>query len=228
MVTALGESVWWIDLGIVNAYLVDDDGVLTLIDAGMPWHSGDIVDGIVEAGFTLSDLDRALLTHYDFDHVGALERLKGLGATVYAGAEEAPLITGRRSPGWRSRKKLSQSVAGLFHSGTDVEVLGLTDGESVGSFTVYDTPGHTDGHVVYVSEDHDAAFLGDLVRESDGELVASPWYVSEDVARVRESIRSFVERAPDFEIAAMGHGVPFRRDGDERLADLAGTLQRTA
>jgi glyoxylase-like metal-dependent hydrolase (beta-lactamase superfamily II) len=227
MVSELGDGVWWIDLGSVNAYLVDDD-VLTLIDAGLPWHSGEIVDAIVEAGFTLSDLDRALVTHYDADHVGGLERLEGLGASVYAGTESAPLVAGRRSPGWDSHKAITQSVARLFYSDTDVEVMGLADGESIGSFTVYDTPGHTSGHVAYVSEKHDAAFLGDLVRESDGALEPSPWYLSEDVTAVRESIRSFADRAPEFETAVVGHGVPFRERGSQRLSDLAETLPSTA
>jgi glyoxylase-like metal-dependent hydrolase (beta-lactamase superfamily II) len=220
MVSELGDGVWWIDLGSVNAYLVDDD-VLTLIDAGLPWHSGEIVDAIVEAGFTLSDLDRALVTHYDADHVGGLERLEGLGASVYAGTESAPLVAGRRSPGWDSHKAITQSVARLFYSDTDVEVMGLADGESIGSFTVYDTPGHTSGHVAYVSESLGVCLLGDLVVEDGGVLSPSPWYLCHDSNAVPDSIRRLVARARPFETLCMGHGRPIVGDGRESLEALA-------
>lgn len=36
MVTALGDAIWWYDFRGVNAALVNDDGALTLVDAGMP------------------------------------------------------------------------------------------------------------------------------------------------------------------------------------------------
>ncbi len=48
--------------------------------------------------------------------------------------------------------------------------------------------------------------------------------MSYDTEAVRDSIVSLQSRAPAFEIAAMGHGVPFYRDGSERLAELADSL----
>lgn len=45
--------------------------------------------------------------------------------------------------------------------------------------------------------------------------------MSYDTAQVETSVRSLAERAPAFDVLGMGHGVPFVRDGDERLADLA-------
>ena len=35
MVTELLDDVWWFDLRGVNAYLVEDDETLTLVDAGV-------------------------------------------------------------------------------------------------------------------------------------------------------------------------------------------------
>ena len=224
MVEELTTGVFWLDLGGVNAYLVDDDGALTLVDAGMPWQTDGLVDGIIEAGYTLEDLDRVLITHYDLDHVGGLPRLDGLDVTVYTGVEAAPLVAGDRAPGWSSRKTIMQSVASFLYSEAKLPVASVADGESIGSFTVYRTPGHTAGHVAFVSEAHSVAFLGDLVRESAGELEHSPWFISEETSAVRESIRALAERAPEFDIGAMGHGVPFETRGSERLTALAATL----
>jgi glyoxylase-like metal-dependent hydrolase (beta-lactamase superfamily II) len=94
----------------------------------------------------------------------------------------------------------------------------------MGSFTASHTPGHTPGHTAFVSEALSAAFVGDLVFEGDGELSASPWLLSTDTDAARESVRELAERAPDVEILGMGHGVPFVRDGGERLAELADAL----
>jgi glyoxylase-like metal-dependent hydrolase (beta-lactamase superfamily II) len=226
MVTQLADGVWWLDLGGVNAYLVDDDGALTLVDTGMPWTKGDLADGIVEAGFTLSALDRILLTHYDLDHVGGLGRFDGLDVTVYAGSGDAALVDGGRSPGWGSHKRALQSLTSLVTASPALDVHPLEDRESIGGFTVVATPGHTDGHVAYVHEGHRAVFAGDLVRESDGSLEPSPWSLSEDVGDVRRSIAALTDRTGEFDVLGMGHGVPFRVRGDERLAELAGALPR--
>ena len=221
MVTRLRDGVWWIDLRGVNASLVDDNGDLTLVDAGMPWQAGDVVDAVVEAGFVLDDLDRVLLTHYDLDHVGGLSRLDGLDVTIYVGQTDAPLVTGRERPPLSAPKGLIQRPLGRLYTPPNNEVVPLTDGDRIGSFTVHETPGHTPGHVAYYSADHSLAILGDLVRESNGRLVPSPWYLSVDTGRVRESIHRFAEETDDFDVAAVGHGVPFERAGRDRLDELA-------
>jgi glyoxylase-like metal-dependent hydrolase (beta-lactamase superfamily II) len=223
MVTELGGDVWWYDLRGVNAYLVADDA-LTLVDAGNPWDSRNLILGLDEAGFSLQDVDRVLVTHYDFDHVGGLARLRGLDATVYVGEADAPLLTGQRRPDWGNHKGALQTVLGTFVGRPSVPVEPVADGDTVGSFTVYHTPGHTPGHVAYVSDDLSAGFLGDLVVERDGRLAASPWLLSYDTDQVERSIRSLAERAPNFEVGGMGHGVPFERRAGERLAALAERL----
>jgi len=42
MATELAGGIRWFDLGGVNAYLIDDGGNLTLVDAGMPWHAPQV------------------------------------------------------------------------------------------------------------------------------------------------------------------------------------------
>ncbi|WP_415381552.1 MBL fold metallo-hydrolase [Halosimplex sp. TS25] len=221
MVTQLREGVWWIDLRGVNAYLVDDGGDLTLVDAGMPWQGGELVDAVVEAGFALDDLDRVLLTHYDVDHVGGLSRLDGLDVSIYAGRHDAPLVTGRGTPPFSIPKGALQRLLGPLYTPPNNGVIPLADGDEIGSFTVYETPGHTSGHVSYVSEELGVALLGDLVSESDGRLDPMPWIVTDDAGQVRESVRRLATDAPAFDVAAVGHGVPFDRGGRARFDKLA-------
>jgi len=223
MVTPLSDDVWWYDLSGTNAYLVDD-GALTLVDTGLRFHASDLIGGLRDAGFELRDLDRILLTHYDVDHVGGLGAFDGVDLTIYVGAVDAPFVTGERKAPLSKRKGLIQRLGGPLCSPPDNPVEPLEDGDTVGSFTVYDTPGHTPGHVSYVSEDLSAAFLGDVVVERSGRLHPSVWVLNYDTDDVERSVRSLSERAPEFEVAAMGHGVPFSRGGSEQLRDVVSRL----
>jgi glyoxylase-like metal-dependent hydrolase (beta-lactamase superfamily II) len=222
MVTELADGVRWIDLASVNAYLVDDGGALTLVDAGLPRDDAHIIRALQETGHSITDVERVLVTHYDLDHVGALGKL-GLDAPVYAGREDAGFLSGETKPPLGNHKGLLQRAMGLF-APTIPDVRPVEDGETVGSFTAYHTPGHTPGHTVYVDADRGVAFLGDLVREADAELAPAPWVISYDTGEVADSIRRLVDLDLAFEVAAMGHGTPFATGGSDHLAALAERL----
>lgn len=226
MATQLRDGVWWIDGTGVNAYLLESAGGLTLVDAGMAFDADRIAAAIHDAGYGLADLDRILLTHYDIDHVGALGRLDTT-APIHIGAADAPLLLGEKRPGWRSIKGFTQFVAAPFCPAVrDDRVRLVEDGDRIGGFEAFHTPGHTPGHTAYVHESRDAAFLGDLVVEWKGAFRPVPWPLCYDRAESEESIARIAERAPDFEAAGTGHGTPFERGGRERLEELADTLRR--
>ena len=220
----LPEGVRRIDCGRVNAYLVEDDDALTLVDAGMPGCADAIRNAVGDEGYTIRDLDRVLLTHYDVDHVGALAKLTpALDADVVASRETAAMLLGERAPPLTNHKGLLQRVSRVLISTPDLPIVHVEHEAPVGTFTAYHTPGHTPGHVVYVSERRDVAFLGDLVHESGGDLVPSKWLVSYDTGEVRASIKSLAAQAPFFEYACPGHGEPLG-DGYGRLERLAERL----
>lgn len=227
MVTKLRADVWQIDCSGVNAYLVDDrdheNGAVTLVDGGTPLDANTIRAAVADAGFAMSDVDRVLVTHYDVDHVGGLAKL-GLDATVYVGAGDAAFYTDDEKPPLGNWKGAFQRLAGAFLTPSE-SVTGVADGDAVGSFRVYHTPGHTPGHVAYVSEALSVAFVGDLVMESDGRLEQSPWYLSYDTDRVVDSIHYLADAEPAVEVLAMGHGTPFVRNGAVRLAELGERLE---
>lgn len=222
MPTRLAEGLWWFDLGSVNAFLVEDGDDLVLVDAGTPRAADRLRRGLDDLGFSPGDVDRVLLTHYDYDHVGGLAKLTpALDAPVVAMEPDAGVVAGERSPPWANHKGALQRVAGLLLELPDLPVQRVAAGEMVGSFTAYHTPGHTPGHAVFVSEVRDVAFLGDLVRSTDGELAPSPWFISYDADAVEASIRTLVDRTPRFAVACPGHGVPMRSGGFDALAALA-------
>ncbi len=228
MVTRLVDDVWWFDLQGVNAYLVVDDTV-TLVDTGMPWHADRLADGVERAVGGLDAIDRVLITHFDFDHVGGLNALidRGLDATVAVGVDDEPYLARRQRPTWNNRKGLFQRVTDVVRSAPALPVETVTEGGSVGPFDVYHTPGHTPGHTAFVHEERPLAMIGDLVRESDGVFEVPPWFLNYDQDQAEESLRAFVERAPEVDVVCQGHGTPFVEDGGEKLAAAAQLLGET-
>jgi len=222
MAEQLAERVWRLDLGSVNAYLVDDQGDLTLVDAGTPFDAGDVIEGVSDAGFDVVDVDRVLVTHYDLDHVGGLAKLTpDLEATVYAGDPDASWLTGEASKPWLNLKGFVQQFLGLLISSPDLQVERVSGGEQVGSFTAYETPGHTPGHVAFVSKRHSTALLGDAVREKDGRLGLLPGVLHYDTGQARRSVEDLAARTPDFEAACVGHGDPLTGGGSDELVRMA-------
>jgi glyoxylase-like metal-dependent hydrolase (beta-lactamase superfamily II) len=225
MVTRLVDDVWWFDLQGVNAYLVADDTV-TLVDTGMPWHADRIADGIKQVAGSVEAVDRVLITHFDFDHVGGLNGLveRGLDTTIYVGDDDEPYIARRKRPTWNNRKGLFQRVADVVRSAPTLPVETVDDGDSVGPFEAYHTPGHTPGHTAFVHDERSLAMVGDLVRESDGAFEVPPWVLNYDQEEAEESLRAFVERAPEVDVVCQGHGTPFVKGGSDRLSAVAGSL----
>lgn len=219
MADALTDDVWWIDLGSVNAYLVHDD-VPTLVDAGLPWDADDLAAGVREAGVEPSAVERVLVTHYDPDHVGGIPRLAATDAAVFVGERDADVVAGRRPPAVDSLKGLTQRVGTVLHDTVDRPVTALADGDEVGSFTTVHTPGHTKGHVAYVSESSDVAFVGDLVTSDGDAFSPSPWYLNWDTDEVERSIDRLLERLPPVDVVAPGHGPPITEEGAAVLARL--------
>lgn len=226
MVTRLGDGVWWCDLQGVNAYLVDDGDALTLVDTGMPWHTGRLASAIEQVADGLAAVDRILITHFDFDHVGGLNRLadRGLDAPIFVGTDDEPYLAGRENPPWGNRKGALQRVTDVLRKAPALPVETVDDGDTVGGFTAYRTPGHTPGHTAFVHEEMSLALVGDLVRESDGNFEVPPWFLNYDQTQAEESLESFVERAPAVEMVCQGHGTPVTEDGTGRLEACARAL----
>ena len=227
MAEALGAGTWYLDLGWpaplgANAFVVDD-GEVTLVDTGFPVNARRLRDELAEAGVSVGDIDRVLITHYDLDHVGGLSRLApDLDAPVYVGEADLDLLRGAWDPPWLHHK-------GLFHRGLrrlyrlpgSLDWRPVADGDEVGGFTAHHTPGHNPGHVVWVHEALEVALLGDLAWSKPRGLVTPIWLDSYDMVRLRESVRGFARRAPPFEVAGVGHGRPLRTGGDVAFRDLA-------
>jgi len=161
--------------GLVNSYLVEDGGAITIVDAGMSGQYGDLEHELASMGRSKADLKAILLTHGDTDHVGFANRLhQETGIPVYVGAADAARARGevkKPSSGWGPMKAgpfLGFMAYGLRKGGLRTKpVVDPTpiEGEATldlpGSPRVIPLPGHTPGSVAIHVPMVGALFMGD-------------------------------------------------------------------
>jgi glyoxylase-like metal-dependent hydrolase (beta-lactamase superfamily II) len=162
---------------LVNSYVIDEGGQLTIIDAGLPGLWKDLLDELTAMGRSLGDVKALLLTHGDTDHVGYAERLRReTGVPVFVGAADAaeargevPKPSAPRDP-MKIGPLLGFMVYGFTHGGlrrTPVEdvrpIEGSTTLDVPGAPVVIPMPGHTPGSVAYHMPAVDSIFMGDAM-----------------------------------------------------------------
>ena len=81
---------------LVNWYLVEDEGRLTAIDAGLPGFKRQLEAYLESLGRRLDDVEAVVLTHSDSDHTGLAPRSTSSGTAHSSSAT-------RSAPGTRSR-----------------------------------------------------------------------------------------------------------------------------
>ena len=224
---------------VVNWYLVEEDGRLTAVDAGLPGFKKDLDRDLEAIGRTRADVEAVVLTHSDADHTGLASTLRESGARVLIHAEDDAAL---RKPGpksgdaspihlvphlWRPRLwriTLDMAVAGgarppkvegaeTFAGGDVLDVPGRP--------RVVHTPGHTPGHCVLLFEDPSALFVGDalctlnlLTGDTGAQVMPSAFNVSTD--RCFESLSAI--EALEADVVLPGHGDPW---GDSPAAAAA-------
>jgi glyoxylase-like metal-dependent hydrolase (beta-lactamase superfamily II) len=173
----LAPSLHQIGSDIVNCYLVEEDGLVTIIDAGLPGHWRELLDELRRMGRSLDDVRALLLTHGDTDHIGFAARLhRQCGIPIYVHELDAARARGdvkKASSGWGPVKlgPLAAFVAyGALRGGLrvppvrELEILRAgTQLDLPGSPEVIGTPGHTPGSVAYYVRSVSAVFVGDAM-----------------------------------------------------------------
>jgi hydroxyacylglutathione hydrolase len=115
----------------------DESGATASLDAP---EAGPILAALAEKGWTLTDI---WLTHHHFDHIGAVAALKERfpQARVVGAAKDAARLP-----------PLDRAVG-------EGELLRLGRGDA----RVFETPGHTLGHLAYYFEDDGVVVVGDTL-----------------------------------------------------------------
>ena len=173
----IAPSLHRLGSSLVNSYLVDEAGQVTIFDAGLPGYWRDLPAELAAMGRSLDDVRAVVLTHGDTDHVGFAERLRReRGVPVYVHELDAARARGevkKPNSGWgplRIRPLLGFLVYAGRRGGLRVppltEVRTFGDGATLdvpGTPRVIHLPGHTPGSVALHVPGVDAIFVGDAL-----------------------------------------------------------------
>jgi glyoxylase-like metal-dependent hydrolase (beta-lactamase superfamily II) len=151
-------------LGLVNAYLVEEEDGLTLIDT-MVARSGKVV--LAKAEELGRPIVRIALTHAHGDHIGSLDELAAQlpDAEVSISAREARLLVRDKTldPGEPQVK-----LRGGYPGAKTTPGRKLVPGDRVGSLEVIAAPGHTPGQIALLDTRDNTLYCGDAYSTLGG------------------------------------------------------------
>jgi glyoxylase-like metal-dependent hydrolase (beta-lactamase superfamily II) len=235
--------------GMVNVYVLEEAGEVTIIDAGAPGHWGLLASELDSMGRSFAHVRALVLTHAHVDHVGFAERLrreKSVSIRVHeldaalARGETKPhnQVTGRVRPLPLVRFLLFGLRNGMLRGATPIaEVATFGDGATLdvpGTPRIVLVPGHTEGSAVLHVPARDAVFVGDALATLNvmtGQTGPQLAPFGSDIPRAAESLRRL--DGLDARVVLPGHGEPWTNGVSEaarlaREAGLAGRPQPTA
>lgn len=167
----------------VHFYLLEENGEVTLIDAGLSGYRDTLEPALAETGRSIGDVKAVVLTHADPDHIGFAGELHATyGIPVYVhedDAERTRLGKVKKTEGSaaamlgmfrhaHSRRVLRHMIGnGGARQAKIPGVIAVRDGDVLdvpGRLQVIHTPGHTDGHAVLYAAGENALFVGDALN----------------------------------------------------------------
>jgi glyoxylase-like metal-dependent hydrolase (beta-lactamase superfamily II) len=214
---------------IVNFYLLEEGGKVTIVDAGLPTYRRRLEPALRAIGCALEDVEAIVLTHAHIDHIGFSQALQDeRGTPVYAHQLELPQAQTGKPPKTEEsyvtailRHRTARKV--VFHIARNggarppkiARVITFGDGQELdvpGRPRAVHTPGHSPGHCVLQVSSEGAVFAGDAlcgwntVTGERGPILPPPAFNNST-----EGARASLERIAALEAATLyfGHGDPW-------------------
>ncbi len=211
----------------INSYaFLNESGSITLVDAGLRGSTKRLVRQLELLGKAPADVDRILVTHAHFDHVGGLRKLqKATGGRVTAHEIDAPFVRKGHAPPIDKRKPLG-IVMGLAASRfprCDVDET-FADGDVLdvgGGVTVLHTPGHSPGHSSFLHKPSGVLITGDALFNITNRIAYSAAMFCTDFVQARVTAERLGDA--DYETAAFTHGPEIRTAARAKVREF---LQR--
>jgi len=214
-------GLYRIPLGLVNAYLIEDDSGVMLVDCGDIADAPRVLNALASRGHRIRDI-KFVLTHLHYDHAGSAAHLQqhGLGAALmhpHDGIDAANGILMRRpfTLSWplsiwqRTFDTRPLSTGGAIH----VDASAYHDQLLTPHLRVVHTPGHTAGHIALLWHKHGGVLIaGDAflnlfgLRQSIGH---------EHGAHAAESRRALSRLT--YAHLVVGHGKPIIGGADQHV-----------
>lgn len=222
------KGVHMVPMGFSNAFLIEGDDGLTLIDAGYPGKEAAVFGAIRGLGRSPQQLKHLIFTHGHPDHIGSAAAIvRETGARTYMHPLDVPIAESggpfrpmTPAPGLLRRVMCKVT----FHPDDRVAPVAidqpLTAGEVLsisGGIEVIHTPGHCAGQVALLWRPGRMLFVGDVCTNIIG--LGDP-VGFEGLEEGRSSQRKVSSLS--FDAAGFGHGKPIARDASTHFRDKFG------
>jgi glyoxylase-like metal-dependent hydrolase (beta-lactamase superfamily II) len=218
-------------MGKANAFLIEGDDGLTLIDAGFPGKEAFVFEAIRGLGRSPDQLRHLIFTHHHLDHIGSAAAIvRKTGARTYMHPLDIPMAEtgGPFRPMSPAPGPLRQVLCWLLYDrNARVAPVAidqpLTPGEILpiaGGIEVIHTPGHCAGQVALLWHPGRMLFAGDACMNIMG--LGDP-IGFESLKDGRASQRKLASLS--FDAAGFGHGKPIARDASTRFRDKWGDVR---
>ena len=196
---------------VIYPVIIQDDNERVLIDCGYPGFLLRLQEVAANSGINLSQLTKVIITHHDFDHMGALAEFKKSypHIMVLASEEEEGYVSGRKKslrlqqaeaiydslP--ESQKQMAKQFTNMLEAVENVEVdQTVKDGDILsvcGGIKIIATPGHMPGHISIYHIPSKTLIAGDALVVENGSLaIANPQYTL-DMAGAKGSIKKLLD-----------------------------------
>lgn len=216
-----------VELGVVNAFLLEADRGLVLVDTGSPGSAPRILDAVAELGYQPADVRDVIVTHHHPDHAGSLAAvLQATGAEAWMHAADAAEV--RRGVGFRPYR----TTSGLLNRILERTVIRPTparfepaevahevaDGDRLpGGLVAVHAPGHSRGQLALVWPERRVLVAADACSTLP---VLGYSILYEDVEVGRRTLRRL--GTLDVDTAVFGHGKPILTDAAACLRNRFG------
>jgi len=222
------KGVHVVPMGFANAFLIEGDDGLTLIDAGYPRKEAAVFGAIRGLGRSPDQLKHLIFTHAHPDHIGSAAAIvRRTGATTFMHPLDIPIAEsgGPFRPMTPAPGLLGRPLCKLFfHPDERLDPVAidhaLTPGEILpiaGSFEVIHVPGHCAGQVALLWRSGRMLFAADVCTNIMG-LGDPVGFESLDEGRVSQRKLASLS----FDAAGFGHGKSIARDASTRFRNKYG------
>ncbi|WP_099192301.1 MBL fold metallo-hydrolase [Tepidibacter mesophilus] len=224
------------DTNVIFPVILSDQNEVVLIDCGYPGFLPLIKTAAKSNKIDISKLTKIIITHHDFDHMGALAELKREYPyiKILASVNDEKYISGKEKSlrlqqaesiydklpddKKESAKKFHEFIESIESVQVDICLKDKDCFSWCGGVEVIDTPGHMPGHIsIYIKESKTLISGDALVIENDKLIIANPQYTL-DMVNAKNSIKKLL----DYEIDRIVcyHGGIYTKNIKESLQNI--------
>ncbi|KGO14623.1 MBL fold metallo-hydrolase [Clostridium botulinum] len=224
------------DRNVIFPVILSDEKENILIDCGYP-NFLPLIKTTAEAnGIDISKLTKIIITHHDFDHMGALAEFKRLypHIKILASIDDEKYISGKEKSlrlqqaesiydklpekEKKSAKEFQDFIRTIENVPVDVCLRDKDSFSFCGGVEIIATPGHMPGHISIYIKDSKTLIAGDaLVMEDDKLTIANPQYTL-DIISAKNSIKKLLNYEIDKIVCY--HGGIYTKDIKKSLENI--------